>query len=101
MNPIPIEIIVKCIPELPDNITIDENNNLLVRIDIPFTKDLLNNTYIEVHIGKHVVYIQTNMLLLKKNQLMMFKYQGISKIDENDIYCVKKKSDIIVYCNFV
>jgi hypothetical protein len=97
----PIEIIVKCIPELPDNITIDENNNLLVRIDIPFSKDLLNNNCIEVAIGKQTVCVQPNMLLLKKSQTMMFKYQGISQINETDIYCVTKKSDIIVYCNFV
>ena len=97
----PIEIIVKCIPELPDNITIDENNNLLVRIEVPFSKDLLFTPYIEVPIGKQVVFIQTNTLLLKKSQPVTFKYKGISQINEHDIYCITKKSDIIVYCNFL
>ena len=34
------EIIVKCIPELPDNVEIDENNNLIISITIPLTLSL-------------------------------------------------------------
>lgn len=95
------EIIVKCVPELPENISIDENNNLLVHFDINFTKEILNTPTMEIHIGKKTLILQVDALCIKKSQIIMFKYQGVSKIIDNDIYNVSKKSDVILYCNFV
>lgn len=95
------EIIIKCIPELPENISIDENNNLLVYLNINLTKELLNRQFIEVKIGKRVFNIQVDMLQLKKIQYVTFKYDGISKIIEDDMYNIDRKADIIICCNFV
>jgi hypothetical protein len=95
------EIIIKCIPELPENMSIDENNNLLVYLNINLTKELLNKQFIEVKIGKRVFNIQTDLLQIKKIQYVTFKYDGISKIIEDDMYNIDKKADIIVCCNLV
>ena len=35
------EIIVKCVPELPENISIDENNNIIVEIEVLFSFSLV------------------------------------------------------------
>lgn len=95
------EIIIKCLPELPENMSLDENNNLLVCLNINLTKELLNKQFIEVKIGKRVLNIQVDLLQIKKTQYVTFKYEGISKINEDDMYNIDRKADIIICCNLV
>ena len=93
------EIIVSCEPELSENIKIDDNNNLVVKIefylnDIP---DLIKkDEKICFKIGKKEFYVPVNNLYMKTNQYYRIKNEGLSKINENDIYDVSTKSDIIV-----
>jgi len=93
------EIIVSCEPELSPNIKIDENNNLVVKIEF-ILNDLpdfiLNDGKICFNIGKKEFYIPVNKLYMKKNQYYRIKNEGLSKINEDDIYDVTTKSDIIV-----
>ena len=93
------EIIVSCEPELSKNITIDDNNNLIVKID--FDSNILPNLIINdekifFNIGKKEFYVPVNKLYMKTNQYYRIKNEGLSKINENDIYDVSTKSDIIV-----
>jgi len=90
------EIIVKCNPVLPENISIDENNNLLVTVYIPFTYSLLNKEYGPIIIGPRRLCIPLSKLLCKRVQNFVFKSQGISRISETDMYKVDDISDIIV-----
>jgi curved DNA-binding protein CbpA len=93
------EIIVSCEPELSKNIKIDENNNLIVKIEFR-SNDLpnliINNGEIFFNIGKKELSIPVNKLYMKPNQYYRIKNEGLSKINENDIYDVSTKSDIIV-----
>ena len=93
------EIIVSCEPELCENIKIDENNNLVVKIEF-YLNDLpdfiLNDKKISFNIGKKEFYLPVSKLYMKKNQYYRIKNEGLSKINENDIYDVSTKSDIIV-----
>ena len=93
------EIIVSCEPELSKNIKIDENNNLIVKIEFS-SNDLpnliINNGEIFFNIGKKKLSIPVNKLYMKPNQFYRIKNEGLSKINENDIYDVSTKSDIIV-----
>jgi hypothetical protein len=93
-------IIVKCIPDLPNNITIDENNNIFIGLDIPFDFSLLNNT-IDFKVGEKSFSIHCDHLKLKIKQNYIFKKCGISKIFENDIYNIEEKGDIIVNIHFI
>ena len=95
------DIIVKCIPELPSNMSIDENNNLLVVHRVSFTYSLLMTNYIVVLIGYKSFEIPTNKLLCKMSQTYIFKNQGVAQITEkcDDIdamYNVDKKGDVII-----
>jgi len=93
------EIIVSCEPELSENIKIDDNNNLVIKIEFNLNNLLnliINDGKIEFSIGKKVFDIQVNKLYMKKNQYYRIKNEGLSKINENDIYDVSIKSDIIV-----
>ena len=93
------EIIVKCIPDLPDSVTIDENNNLLVSLNLKLTKELLDNPLISFQLGKKQFQIQINYLTVQKSQQLFFRRQGISQINEYDMYNVNSKADIIATIN--
>lgn len=98
------EIIVLCDPELPDNIKIDDDNNLYIETEInshnELPKLLTQGLDITTYIGKKKISIPLSNLYLKKEQSYKFKNQGISKV-KNDIYDVKNKSDIIVKIKFI
>ena len=93
------EIIVSCEPELCENIKIDENNNLVVKIEF-YLNDLpdfiLNDKKISFNIGKKEFYLPVSKLYMKKNQYYRIKNEGLSKVNENDIYDISERSDIIV-----
>ena len=95
------EIIIKCIPELPENIQILDNNNILFNLFIPLNNELLLKSCIQVHLGKKTFQIQLDNLYVKKKQYITFKHQGICQINETDIYNILKKSDVIIFCEFI
>lgn len=94
-------LIVLCNPTLPDEISIDENNNIILDVNINIKNELCelmigNENYKIVSIGCQNFAIPLNKLLLKKYQIYKFKGQGISQIIENDIYNTNNKSDVIM-----
>jgi len=99
------EIIVKCIPDLPDNMSIDENNNLYIILpDISFTFSLLKEECIVILIGKKSISVPICKLLCKPVQTYTFKGQGISHIIETsvlDLYNIESCGDIIVKLRFI
>jgi len=90
------EIIVKCIPELPENISIDENNNIIVEVEVPFSFSLFKEKTIPIVLGEKRFDIPLEQLFIREKQLFPFKKQGISRINEKDIYNVSDKADIFV-----
>jgi hypothetical protein len=93
-------IIVKCIPELPDNINIDENNNIHIVLKVPFTFSLFEEKYIVFKLGEKRFDIPLDDLKIKICQTYVFKKKGISKIFENDIYNIDDKGDVVVKLQF-
>jgi curved DNA-binding protein CbpA len=93
------EIIVSCEPELSKNIKIDEDNNLIVKVEFNINEIpnlITNDGNIFFNIGKKEFNVPVNKLYMKKNQYYRIKNEGLSKINENDIYDVSNKSDIFV-----
>lgn len=90
------EIIVKCNPDLPENISIDENNNLIIIWPISFTFSLLSKKYETIIIESKTFAIPIDELLCKHVQTYVFKGQGIPKICEQDMYNVTDLADIII-----
>ena len=95
------EIIVKCIPELPDNVEIDENNNLIISITIPLTPSLFFDKIYLVYIEKYTFEIPMAKLSCIIDQIYVLKGQGISQIFEKDVFDISKKSDIIFRIKFI
>jgi hypothetical protein len=95
------EIIVICQPELPNGITIDDDNNILIEILLncdEVNKILLDDGSIKVNIGENVYEILLSKLYMKREQYYIIKHEGLSKV-KKDIYDVSEKSDIIVKIN--
>lgn len=94
------EIIVLCNPSLPNELTIDEDNNIYVKKDIKcdtsLLKMIMNDESICFEILNKKYFVPISNLYMKKKQNYILKGKGISKIIEKDIYNVSIKSDIIV-----
>jgi len=97
------EIIAICEPDLPDNIKIDDDNNLIVDISIS-CNDLIEllreEKPISFYIGNNLFTILLENLNLKKEQYIILKEKGLVNITKN-IYDLTNKSDIIVKIIFV
>ena len=96
------EIIVLCYPELPENITIDEDNNLYVEVNLNITDIsifLSSSKNMKVFLGKKELDIPLYNLYIRDTQIYRIKSQGLTKIKENDIYDISEKCDIIVKIN--
>jgi len=93
------EIIVICEPELPENIKIDDDNNIHTEIKIFIQNDLkkmiIENEKINIDIGDKKYWIEICNLYMKKEQYYRIKNCGLSKQKE-DIYDISEKCDIIV-----
>lgn len=95
------EIMVICEPELPQGITIDDDNNILSEICILYNelyKILLEDGFIKINIGEKEYKIFLSNLYFKKEQYYKIKNEGLSKL-KKDIYDVTEKTDIIVKIN--
>jgi len=95
------ELTVKCVPQLPDNMTLDEHNNLHVHIK----KDrsaIWDGEEIEIPIcAKKTVKMNRKTLFLREFQLVTLKGEGVSRVDDCDIYDVSKRADIVVHMTLV
>lgn len=92
------EFIIKIEPNLPENISLDNNNNLLIDLEYNI-RDIWDREEISFYLkGKEFKLIKKN-LTLRKMQKVILKNQGISRIDHNNIFNNKNRSDIIINLN--
>jgi hypothetical protein len=87
------DLIVKCIPDLPENTTI-HNDNLIIHIHYSI-KDILYQKFITYNIGQFSYDIPVEKLRIKTRQIYKFINRGFSLIQPNDIYDNNKKGDVI------
>ena len=93
------ELVVRCIPDLPNNVSIDENNNVSISISIKLTSDLLERPNVEVPIyGERKLTLQVSGLKLVRHQSILFRRQGIFQVNEYDTrYDHCTQTDLIVH----
>ena len=89
-------IIVKCMPELPDHITIDHHNNINVHISVS-VKTVLYQNEIAFKLADKVFKIPVKKIFIRPLQTYTFYESGIPKINVQDIYNSKHKSDIVAH----
>jgi uncharacterized protein YdcH (DUF465 family) len=98
------EIIAICEPDLPSNMKIDDDNNLIVDIEIYAYHDLPNMLIdgfpITFDIGDELFEIPLSHLSIKKEQYYRMKGRGLVNV-KKDLYDLSDKSDIIVKIQFL
>ena len=91
------EIFVDCYPILPDNVSIDENNNIHIWIVKQMTDIWKTGLPIEFSLGSRTFSINTEELLIKEKQVKHIMNRGIPVINNTNLYDVSLLSDIMVY----
>lgn len=94
-------IIVKCIAVLPPNIYLDEDNNIHILLNYKIKdifskeKEIISITCENKCIKMYELHL--NNVKLLKEQIIIIKNEGISKINTHDIYDISKKGDVIIH----
>lgn len=91
------ELIIKILPEFNDNMWVDDKNNIHFYYMLPITNDILNDEFITIEHYKKELFIPREQLKLKKYQTYTFEKEGISKINENNLYDIDDKSNLIIH----
>ena len=91
------ELIVKCIPKLPEYVYIDEANNIYVDVRTR-VENLFNQTTLAVSLTDSISFdIPVNTLQFKTNQTITLTKCGIPMINTENIYDVSERMNIIVH----
>lgn len=94
------DIIVKCLPQLPENVEIDDDNNIIINVKIPFTFSLLNTKEFTILLEEKIsIVVPVKDLIVENFQTYIMKNKGIPIIS-NDIYDVDYTSDLIIKITF-
>jgi hypothetical protein len=95
------EIIVKCVPDLPDNMSIDEAGCLHIEYIIPFQVSLFDHPFLTISMDTAQLHIPPFPIQFKRVQTCFVDGCGIPIVDENDIYNVERKAGIHVKVVFL
>jgi hypothetical protein len=98
------EIIAICDPDLPDNIKIDDDNNLIVEVKLHtysiFPDMIINEIPLSFNIGDQVFSIPLSELYLKREQYYRLKGKGLVNV-KKDLYDLSDKSDVVIKILFI
>ena len=91
------DLYINCIPLLPDNISIDKNNNIYVELTYKIS-DIWEKEKIDIEIGGFNFSVYVEHLHLKNTQTIILRRMGIPK-QLDDIFEVIQKADVILQIN--
>ena len=95
------EFIVKIIPNLPSNdYWIDEENNVHQRKEYTIHElwnISINNHFIDVYFGKKRFVLYPHKLKLQKKQTWCWENEGISIINNKNIFDVSRRANVILH----
>jgi len=94
------DLYFQCLPELPDNVEIDEHNNILVSVKHSL-EEIWKLPRLDVHLGQTTFSFEKHQLKMKERQVLSFIGCGIPRIDTQNIYNVSKKSNVYVHLTIV
>ncbi len=89
------EIIIKCVPILPSNISIDHYNNIIIEVSYNI-QNIWKLDNISFNIDDNIFTFEKNKLKLVEYQTITLVKKGISKINTSDVFNINDKSDIIL-----
>jgi len=91
------ELIVKCIPKLPEYIYIDEANNIYIDVRTR-VENLFNQKKLTISFTESISFdIPIHTLEFKTHQTVTLKRCGIPAINIENVYDVSEKRDVIIH----
>ena len=90
------DLIVKCVPDIPSHIFIEQNNDIYIDIRMKIV-ELFEKKKIEFDLGPVHYEINADELYIKSNQIFIFKNKGIPIINTKNIYDCESMSSIFVH----
>lgn len=95
------ELVVKCIPNLPEHIYIDEVNNIYIHVRTR-VENLFNQNKLTITLAESISFdIPVNTLEFKTHQTITLKNCGIPMINTENIYDVSEKMNIVVHLEII
>lgn len=88
------DVYVECHPILPENIIIDDNNNIIIFLKYCIS-DILHKDVVNVIIGERNFTFSPNELRVLKRQQLTRMGIGISRVKSKNVYDVSTRGDII------
>jgi len=101
------EVIVLCEPDIPNNISIDEDNNIHLIREVSIANELIHlltsNTNLKIELANKVFEIPIEELYMKKEQIFAIKNRGLNLLDDFNVNITyySEKADIIVKIKLV
>ena len=90
------DLIVRCEPEIPENVWINERNDIYLTIQISIN-ELFEKGFHEFEVGEKLIKIDSESLkITKEKQIILLKEKGILKINEEHTYDASVRGDIYV-----
>lgn len=85
--------IFKCIPKLPENIEIDDSNNIIITL-----YESIQHIFLKDEISILQYNIKVSDLFIKKNQTIILRNKGIPIINPENIFFIQL-SNVIIHIN--
>jgi hypothetical protein len=89
-------VFVDCVPTLPDNIWLDELNNIHVKCGFK-VGDLWDKDGVDIQVGTRVYNLDVGLLRLVSKQIVEIDGQGIPVPNEADIFNVSRLSSVYAH----
>ena len=90
---------VQCEPELPENVQLDEYNNVHIFMKY-IIGELWSKNIIEIKLGSQTFEIQVETLRIKREQYVVLEKKGIPVPNSVNIFSVLEISDVYVHIEF-
>jgi len=95
------ELVVKCIPSLPDHIYIDEINNIYIDVRTR-VETLFNQTKLTIAVTESKSFdIPVYTLEFKTHQTITLKKCGIPMINTENMYDVSEKMNVVIHLEII
>ena len=91
---------VRCVPDLPEHVSIDHENNVEVKLSEKLN-NILEREFLSFTLAEKEYNIPISSLFIKRYQTYKFQNQGIPLIDTNDIYSCQVIGDVNVSIHII
>lgn len=99
-----VDFTVRCCPVLPEHMEIDENNNVIIRLQYSIQDLWARNpaSMVDVPFGKTSVSFAVSSLRLTRNpQTIRLVNKGISRINQTDMFDNTKRADVLLVISLI